>query len=222
MVVMEGQDAAGKATQSKLLAERLKGTRLSFPNYETETGKAIQRHLKKEWCAGYINGPRISHLDDCDALVFQCLQSANRLECIPEIKEALARGPVVFDRYWPSAVVYGGLDGLDKSWLLRVQDDPMPQSDVFILLDIPVEESFNRRPERRDRYETDAAYLQMVRDGYRQLFDERGRCMHRGSCSVIPCTCRVRSWHTVDGRGTLDEVAARIWNAVEPHVRGGV
>jgi L-alanine-DL-glutamate epimerase-like enolase superfamily enzyme len=51
IIALEGIDASGKATQSKLLAEKLRGTRFAFPDYETPAGEAILGHLKKEWIA---------------------------------------------------------------------------------------------------------------------------------------------------------------------------
>lgn len=192
IVVIEGMDAAGKATHSKLLAEKLGGTRFPFPNYDSPTGEAILQHLKKEWRVDY--GMCSSELD---AMVFQCLQTANRLEIMGEIKLAIAKGPVIFDRYWQSAVVYGGLDGLDLDWLLRVQRDAMPPADVNILIDVPVEEGFKRRPERRDRYESDRAFLEKVRIGYLKLWEEQ-------------------NFIVVDGLGTIAEVQARILAAVQP------
>lgn len=206
IIAIEGLDASGKATHSKLLAERLRGTRFSFPNYESPTGKAILGHLKKEWTAvDYYGGQA-----DCDALVFQSLQIANRLELVPQILEAATKGPVVFDRYWASGVVYGSLDGLESNWLEKVQALPMPPADVQILLDIDVEESFKRRPERRDRYELDREFLEKVRAAYLALFKERRTRAHKFKCERRPCTCDVRSWHVVKGTGTVEEVHARI------------
>ena len=45
-IVIEGTDCSGKETQSKLLVEKLnnmghKAIRLTFPNYDTPTGKIV-------------------------------------------------------------------------------------------------------------------------------------------------------------------------------------
>jgi thymidylate kinase len=201
-VVIEGVDASGKATQSKLLAERLGGTRFTFPNYESDTGKLILSHLKKGWQAVSIDE---SETTQTNHLVFQSLQTVNRLEILHEIKKAMNKGPVVMDRYWQSAVVYGALDGLDPEWLSRVQEQPMPTADINILLDVPVRIGFERRPERRDRYEVDSEYLEKVRDGYLRLFN--GRLTEPG-CSNRP------QWRIVDGAHTVEEVHTRIMDIV--------
>jgi dTMP kinase len=206
-VVIEGLDASGKQTHSKLLAEMLGAKRFSFPNYETVTGKAILGHLKKEWFVWRSGGPSLDTSDFNDpllnALVFQALQTANRLEILPEIEMARRIGPVVFDRYWQSAVVYGVLDGLSPELALRIQAGALPQADVNILIDISVEESFKRRPERRDRYETDAEYMQKVRNGYLRLWGERS---DRGGKYAADAD----RWIVVDGIGTVEEVQERI------------
>lgn len=214
--VIEGGDAAGKFTQSTLLAKALGGTRFAFPNYESETGKAILGHLKKEWVAASttIHPPYDEILaDDNDALVFQCLQTANRLERLPEIRDALARGPVVFDRYWQSAYVYGSLDGLDKDWLRRVQEAPMPKPTWSVLIDMPVEESWNRRPERRDRYEVDREFAERVRMRYLELWGiDREADLKRVQEDDLVISgerCTV-----VNGLGSVEEVHARILRGI--------
>lgn len=212
--VIEGGDAVGKFTQSTMLAEKLKGTRFAFPNYESETGKAILAHLKKEWKAMERDGVgRFDIRASCDDLVFQCLQTANRLERLPEIAAALVRGPVVFDRYWQSAYVYGSLDGLNKDWLRRVQEAPMPQATWNVLIDAPVEESWKRRPERRDRYEMDREFAEQVRARYLELWgiDRQSdfERVQKDELVISGPRCSI-----VNGIGTTDEVHARVLRAI--------
>jgi thymidylate kinase len=201
VIVLEGMDAAGKKTQSELLAARLDGTRFAFPNYESPTGKLILGHLKKEWtCARHF--PNVATwaacADDTDARVFQSLQTVNRIELLPQIHEAKRKGHVVFDRYWQSAVVYGALDGLDMQWLRLVQEKPMPPADINILIDVPVDEGFKRRPERRDRYETNRPFLEKVRSQYITLWTMSASMGLPGE------------WFIVGGLGSVEEVHDRI------------
>ena len=216
IVVVEGCDAAGKHTQTEMLAQKLGGTVFSFPNYESVTGKAIREHLQRKWACAEFSGATFedphkseAHLvkeqDEAlvrthlrDSMVFQSLQTVNRIELLPAIREARGKGAVIFDRYWASAVIYGGLDGLDTEWLLTTQAAPMPKPDIWILLDIPVEESFKRRPERRDRYETDRPYLERIRAAYRYFFEKKQ------SLEKWP------EWHIVDAMGTVAEVHQKI------------
>lgn len=221
IVAIEGGDACGKATQTKLLAEKLGGTRFAFPDYETPTGKAILGHLKKHWSvANPCDDPDCKHRsrevehfhelqNNIDPLVFQCLQTVNRLELLPTIRLAQAVRPLVFDRYWASALVYGVLDGLDPKWIELIQA-PLPQPDAWVLIDVPVEEGFTRRPERRDRIESNRPYLEKVRVAYLRLFEERRLRRAVGA--------EGSAWHVINGLGTVEEVHARICTALAPRV----
>ena len=198
IVAIEGVDACGKATQSKLLAETLQAKLFSFPNYETPYGKLIKSHLLEEWFAGDtvdIGGNR-SDNKNLDAMVFQAIQLANRMELVGDIKKASSLGHVVFDRYWPSGYVYGSLDGLDRELLVRLHAS-LPQPDLFLLLDVDDDTSVRRRPERRDRYEKQEGLMSKVVERYRELWG------HMASVNS-------RTWEVVDARGPIEAVAAAI------------
>lgn len=221
IIAIEGMDAAGKKTQSEMLAATLAGARFSFPNYDSPTGKLLLAHLKKEWFCAEDDDDSESvqyyrqALGDVDARVFQSLQAVNRLEVLPSIQALRAQGThIVFDRYWQSGYVYGSIDGLDEEWLRLVQEKPMPAADINILIDVPVEEGFKRRPERRDRYESNRPFLEKVRQGYLQLwFGFPGL--------VIPQPDNWRhfeykpGWHVINGLGTVDDVHASIYDIVD-------
>jgi dTMP kinase len=170
LIVIEGCDAAGKNTLARGLhdffIEAGKPSQLfSFPNYETATGKLIQRMLKPE-------APKAGMSPDDLALIFQCVMVANKLEDAPAIDFALNNGEhVICDRYWQSGYVYGTLDGLSPQWLWEMQHS-LPAADVCLLLDLPVEETARRRPEFRDRYEADRKKQEQLRIAYRQLWSE--------------------------------------------------
>jgi dTMP kinase len=203
IIAIEGGDGCGKATQAKLLADHLNAELLSFPNYETPTGKLILRHLKQEWgCRGFA----LPDEKVLDATVFQCLQTINRFEVLAAIKAHIAEGRnLVFDRYYGSALVYGGLDGVNIGWIEDIQA-PLPEPDVWLLLDVPVEESFKRRPERRDRYEANREYLEKVRTEYLRLFGVEERL---GKIGDSWSSFR-QHWFVVNGQRSVAEVQATI------------
>lgn len=204
IIVIEGGDAMGKATQSKLLAAKLDAVRFSLPFYESPAGQAILSNLRGEWTAAYLasNDGRHAPSKHMNAMVLQSLMMMNRLELMPEIKATLQEGkPVVFDRYTPSALVYGGVDGLDVGWVELI-NSAMPPADVCILLDGPVATGFERRSERRDRYEKDHAFLQRVREEYLAIFQRAPSRL-------------ARSWKVVGAIGTVEEVHERIMKAIE-------
>lgn len=224
IIAIEGCDAAGKHTQAARLARRLDAGVLAFPDYATPTGHLIEGHLKRYWSAqpdesreavesvGMVTGMdgqliRIGDVDALNALVFQALQLANRMEHAVTIEKARAmENHLVLDRYWPSGWVYGSADGLDGDWLLKIHEH-LPQPDLFILLDIPPEHSAVRRPERRDRLEEQAGLMERVGVLYRQLW--RHMAEEHGQLR----------WAVVDGIGLEAEVEGRIWQAVERLLR---
>ena len=259
IVVLTGGDASGKATQSRILAERLGAALFTFPDYSTTIGKAILGNLKGEW---YVT----SGWDETDsggdsyirreaytnALALQSLMNTNRIERTADLKAAALRGHVICDRYDVDALVYGALDGLEPAWLEGINAQLPVKPDLYILLDVPVDEGFKRRPARRDRYERDVKRMEDVRVAYLKLFTQR---QEEYTASVIlpkrPCkTCgggmsgtinpdtgksymnccsdcggidkllahisqdKMPRWRVVDGTGTIEEVSARVREAV--------
>lgn len=217
IICIEGGDASGKATQSKILADRLGCPRFTFPDYETPAGKAILGNLKNEWAGASWHAYSGTHRLDkqTNALVLQSLMATNRLERGAELREAARAGHVVLDRYDASAMVYGGLDGLDPAWIAAVNAQLPVRPDLYLLVDVPVDEGFRRRPERRDRYEKDRSYLERVREGYLRLFAERqaARSREMRAYSGAPPLGTPARWVTIDGLGAVETVAERIWNA---------
>jgi len=205
LIAIEGIDGSGKATQSKLLVEEIEkqkrpAVRFEFPNYTNVTGPYIDGHLKQRWFGAVVCQPAqkksegVEETRNLNELLFQCLQTLNRYEQTETILEALKTKAVVLDRFYASSMVYGLVNGLSDSFL-RAISSQLPKPDLYILVDIPVEESFNRRPERRDRYEKQKGMLEEVRVTYRELFTREG-------------------WKIVDGVGTVAEVHSRIADCV--------
>lgn len=202
MIVIEGMDAAGKNTQMKLLAERLTRASLkvhcySFPRYETPLGQVILRHLKNEVSMADKTGSSISE----DALVFQCMMTADKYEVAGHISwVANMMGEIVIaDRWTQSAICYGASDGLPIEWLTKVQKS-LPKPDLNILLDLPFEKGWERRPERRDRYEKNADKMREIEQRYRDMWIEK--------------VGTDASWVIVDASPPIEVVAKSVLDAV--------
>lgn len=201
LICIEGMDGSGKATHSRLLVDWLKtqgfpkAAYRDFPRYENVTGKAIRDHLKLKWQTAELESEcLLARKSKYDDLVFQCLMTLNRYEETPDLLAALEQGPVVLDRYWASSYVYGAVDGLSPAFIETISAQ-LPPPDISILLDIPMEESFLRRPDRRDRYEVQKDFLKKIRTEYLKLFADR-------------------RWSVVDAIGTLDEVHQRVRSCI--------
>jgi dTMP kinase len=204
IVCIEGLDGSGKTTQCAILAGRLRAKLWKFPNKDSPTGKLIYEHLAGTWSThsedDVQKGIDVAREKHIDALVFQALQVANRMEVASQLFEDAAAGNVVMDRYWPSGYAYGKADGLDGEYLIGLHRW-LPQPDLFILLDSTPELLAKRRPEARDRYERNAEHLWQVANNYRELWKQMA---HEGSPD---------RWVIVSKTG-LEEVTHEIASAV--------
>ncbi len=214
-VVIEGLDAAGKNTQSRILAERLKAKLYSFPRYDTPMGQVIKAHLKgeillvektvdEEHEAVHKRAPE-------DALMFQALMLADKCNIADEMLNTYLSGtPVVCDRWSPSAICYGAADGIDRNWLIETHR-ALPEADLNIFLDVTPEEALRRRPDARDRYERDREKQKRVRVEYQRWWAENS-VYYEGAPGYI-----VINGYGGDGPGAIDVVTERIWAAVEAY-----
>ena len=186
IVVIEGIDASGKKTQTVKMSKGLGYTRFSFPEYDNTSGQLILKGLKSEVR---------------DSTVHQALMLYNKCLALPKITKLVDAGQsVVLDRYWQSAYAYGVEEGLSGQEMIDMHS-VFPQADVNIFLDIPVDLVKQRRPNARDANESNTVKLGKVRDNYRELWDKMSHTSDK-------------YWAVVDGTGSIDEVAAVIYDHV--------
>jgi thymidylate kinase len=170
--------------------------RFDFPRYEGIAGGLVGRILRgdvivapaeeidregREQCRdaahwgdwdGWTLGSNLAKSWTLDkGYVIQSVMLADRYEHYPMLRQAELSDVewLVLDRYTMSGIVYGQVDGLDRNWLVQVHE-PLPTADLYVLLDITVEESMRRRPERRDYYEKNTEKLEKIRALYLQEF----------------------------------------------------
>lgn len=191
LVVLEGGEACGKSTQAALLAPRL-GAVLTREPGGTVVGERI-RHLLLDPALGA----------DLHARTEALLMAAARAQHVAEVvAPALAEGrAVVSDRFIGSSLAYQGYGrGLPRPDLdaLSAFATEGLDADVVVLLDLPTTEAAARRGPVPDRLEAaGAAFHRRVEDGFAAL------------AAADP-----DRWVVVDARGTVDEVADRVWEAV--------
>jgi len=204
-ISVEGPDCCGKGTQSKLLAERLGAKPFKFPDRNTPIGALIYSHLFEEWHARPLDEKLSGKREEINALMFQCMQLANRLEHAHDISTTLLGGQdVVSDRYIASGIVYGGSDGLDPEYILRIQQY-LPQPDLNILLDLDVSDIRTRmegRGDTPDRYENLDKLADIIQR-YRMLWKEMAIREGEGR------------WIMLDARKSMVETAANIIEVVK-------
>lgn len=147
LIVIDGIDGSGKATQVKLLKERLakEGIRvktIDFPRYETNFfGSLIGEYLSGVYGDFIKVAPRLASI----------LYAADRFESSKEIQKWLDDGFVVLaDRYATANQIHQGgkISDLKKrkeflTWLDKMEFSvfKIPRPDLVIYLDVPFEVS---------------------------------------------------------------------------------
>ena len=171
LVIIEGNDKAGKATQTRLLREGLekKGLKvadLAFPVYDTKIGKEIKAFLNDE--------------REYSIQVRHMLLSANRWEKKAEIEKLLGENKVViFNRYYQSNLVYGLASGLKLEWL-QALDEGLFKGDIVIVLDVAPEVSIQRMTGKGDIFEMNDDVMHNVSKLYRELAVKYGWILVNG------------------------------------------
>jgi len=192
-VVLEGVEGAGKSTQARLLGEWLDSCGLPFTLARepggTDVGEAI-RHV-------VLDQPELSIPPETELLLYLAARTAFVQEVALPVLE---RGELlIVDRFSLSTYAYQGYGrGLDLDEVRRMDRFASGglAPDVYVVLDLPVEEGKARQKaagKREDRLESSGeVFLEAVGRGYRELarMDESVRL--------------------VDARGTPLEVHTRV------------
>ena len=232
-IALEGFDGSGKSTQAELLAARL-GAVLTREPGGTPLGASLRELLLHA-------APEHAPAPHTEALLF----AADRSQHIATVVvPALGAGrDVVTDRSYGSTLAYQGYGRglpLDELWtLIRYASRRPPGAsaelpevvlpDVVVLLDVPLADA-DRRVHRVDRVEGEQMSLleagsaadpdidQPSDDGPDRLegealeFGMRVWRSYRELCEADP-----QRWVLVDAAGSIDEVAARVADAVAEH-----
>ena len=173
IIVLEGTDKAGKTTQSRMLAEALKALGkvcviMDFPDYTTAIGIEIK---------AFLDGRR-----DYPAEAKHLLFSANRWEKKKEIESMVENGTiVVMNRYWQSNLIYGVANGMDTSWLLRL-DKGLPKEDLVIVI-LVNQGTSSKRAETQDTFESDPQLTARAYKNYLKFAKQFGWKVINGSKS---------------------------------------
>lgn len=175
LIVIEGLDGSGKATQSGLLAEYLRKTdkhvmKISFPDYEKPSSTLVRM---------YLNG-EVGDLNDVNVYAASSFYAADRyISFVTDWKKQYESGyTIIADRYSTSNVTHQ-MSKLQKSewdgylgWLDDYEYVKMglPRPDKVIYLDMPpeisrklIEQRYGGDDGRRDIHERDFGYLQACR-----------------------------------------------------------
>lgn len=192
LIVIEGTDCSGKETQSNLLVNKLndmgiKSKKLSFPNYETATGKIIGSCYlgKEDLCKKYLkdnNGWFKEGASNVDGMVSSLYYAADRKYNIMECESLLSQGiNVILDRYTFSNMAHQGgkiirqeerFQFFKKIETLEFDILNLPKPDLVILLYVPFQVTLDlqkKRCESLDQNEKDKKHLKRAEQTYLEL-----------------------------------------------------
>lgn len=205
LIVIDGIDGSDKATQTKLLAVRLKEEgynvkTIDFPQYENNFfGKLIGECLTGQYGDFVALDPHIG----------SALYAADRFESSQTIRKWLDEGfVVVTDRYVSSNQIHQGgkIKDIEKrkeflAWLdvMEYETFKIPRPDIVVYLDVPFEVSSvwlknkNARADKKyledkkDLHEENLSFLKDSRDSALFLTQENKNWRHVECCEGSVC-----------------------------------
>lgn len=198
-ISLEGIDGSGKSTQAAMLTERLRKQGVTVRQTREPGGSEGAEAIR----ALLVEGDPARWSPETEILLFTAARR-DHLERV--ILPALERGEIVVcDRFADSTRVYQGAaradlrKTVDALHRLMIATEP----DLTLIVDMDPHAALSRglaRSSGEDRFEDmGAAFQERLAEGFRAL------------AHSAPDRCRL-----VDGTGTPEQVAARIWQAVEP------
>jgi len=225
LIVIDGSDGVGKATQTKLLVERLRKDKipvatLDFPQYESNFfGKLV---------GGCLAG-KYGNFVALDPHIASVLYAADRFESKAKIEKWLAEGKVVvLDRYVSANQMHQGGKIRDARarknflvWLDQMEHGVfgLPRPDLILCLHLPLDMSLQLLSKKtatdkktylgkgvaKDTVESDARYLLNAQEGALRLVKahnnwQKVTCAHKDA--ILP----------------REDIHERIWAIVRKHL----
>lgn len=192
LIVIEGTDCSGKETQANLLENKLNSLgiptkKMSFPNYNTPTGKIIGSCYlgKEELCQKYLKEPTgwfKEGASNVSEMVSSLYYAADRKYNIEECEALLNKGiNVILDRYTFSNMAHQGgkilkqedrFNFFKKIETLEFDILNLPKPDLVILLYVPLQVTLDLQKERNeklDQNEMDKSHLKRAEQTYLEL-----------------------------------------------------
>lgn len=182
LIVIEGTDGSGKATQTKLLAERLKKEGLSvktidFPQYGKPSAKKVEDYL-----AG-----KFGKLEDVSPYEAAKFYAEDRKDAAPMMEKWLAEGNIIIaNRYQQSNKGHQASKIKDTEerkkfmeWIddLEYNKNKIPKPDAVIFLHVPAEIAqglVTTRGKKKDIHEADLSHLKNAEKTYLDIAKKEG------------------------------------------------
>lgn len=223
-IVIDGPDGSGKSTQTRLLADRLLSAGIDVECVRDPGGTVVSEKIRE-----LLLDPSVP---DMDTVTEMFLYMASRTEMVDQIiRPAIEEGRTVLcDRFVSSTIVYQGVvGGVDIDGILAAGHLACGKiwPDLTLLLDIPASHSTKRMNRKHDRMELKGITKQKTRAKALPLFP--GAALDRQE--ILEYRARIaegfrnlaasapKHYVQLDGRGSVEEVAERIWKVVERVLR---
>jgi dTMP kinase len=199
-ITFEGPDGSGKSTQARILAERLRGEGRQVLETAEPGGTPIGQQIRR-----ILLDPANKELTPVAELLLMFAARAQNVE--QWILPALGQGKIVIsDRFTDSSIAYQG-SGRDLGWDNVLELDLIAchglTPDITLCIDIDSETGLARAHSRggsETRLEEQAIeFHHKVREAYHELARRQPQ-----------------RFRLVDGRGTREDIAAKVWEEVVP------
>lgn len=187
-IVIEGIDGTGKSTQARRLGEWFAAQGREVVLSREPTDGPWGKKLRESAATG-----RLAPQDELEYFL-----NDRRQHVAEKIAPALAAGQVVIlDRYYFSTMAYQGARGFDPAEIRRRNEQFAPVPDLLLILDLDVDAAHRRIGARGDTANE---------------FEQRDNLQR---CRDIFLTLQAEPFtRIIDSNGSLDEVTARIRQAV--------
>ena len=221
-VIESGTDGSGKATQTKLLYDRLKADgykviKVSYPNYDSDSSALVKM---------YLRGDFGKKADDVDAYIASTFYAADRYASYKTEWEDFYQegGIVIADRYTTSNMVHQAskMDDIEErasflDWLDQYEYGlyKLPRPSEVYFLDVPVDVSQDLIRDRKNKFtnesqkdihESDKDYLVKTYENSKFVADKY-------QWHIVKCIDQDRNMRSVDQ--IHEEIYTRVISAIE-------
>ncbi|MBI3250526.1 MAG: hypothetical protein HYZ61_01575 [Candidatus Andersenbacteria bacterium] len=192
LISFDGLDSSGKATQVRLLVERLRAVgqdvlQVETPDYSTPSGKELKARLQGK-LGDWMTTPwqdKVRYF------------ATNRVEHKDEVITMLKKGGiVVYDRYVPSSLVFMEIEAKPSERAevhatieqTEYEANGMPHEHLSLFLDVPPQIALKLLGGRKKKRQDDDEYTdqfevqQKMHEAYIRLASEQPNRVHRIQC----------------------------------------
>ena len=213
LIVIDGTDGSGKATQTKLLVDRLNRENhptamISFPQYGTKSAGPLEEYLAGKYGSANEVGPYRASI----------LYAVDRYDASARIGNDLGNGKIVVaDRYVLSNMGHqGGKIASEQerrkfyAWEDELEHElfHIPRPDLNIMLHVPAEigqKLIQARDIKQDLHQQDLEHLKQAEKTYLEL------AKIFSNVTLIECVEN-------DKLLPIDLIHEKIWKIVQPHI----